>query len=361
MRVGISTVQAAHNYGAMLQAYALRRYCENKGSDVILTDRRKEKSVIWNPKPFNALPWKQKLLYGKYLVKWYLPVYLPQKRRARKFESFLNTYLNDKPLLPNTEFDVIIYGSDQIWSKFNYGYDRAWWGYDGLIAKRRISYATSMGVVDIQKEDEPFIKEALAHYDAVSVREDDLYEELLTRRLIEKQDLHQSMDPTFLIPKEEWLKIASSRQIKGKYLLFYDFQLDETTTKIVQNIARERGLKIVRITDGLTPKDGSDVYLKAVGPAEFISLIYYADFVFSSSFHGVAFSIIFQKQFAVRQVWNTNRVKSLLRIANLSDRFIEGEERAKSIVDIQYDLLVNKLEETIQESQKYLEQYIQSK
>ena len=359
MRVGISTVHWAHNYGAMLQAYAIRRYCKDKGCDVILTDRRKEKSVIWNPKPFKPLPWKQKLMYGKYLVKWFLPVYIPRKKRAQKFEQFLTTYLNERPLLPNTVFDVIIYGSDQIWSKFDYGFDRAWWGYDGLETKKRISYAASMGVVDIEKEDEPFIKEALAHFDAVSVREDDLYEELIARKLIVKQDLHQSIDPTFLISKEEWLQIASPRQIRGKYLLFYDFQIDETTTAIVRTIARERGLKIVRITDGLSPKDGSDVYLSAVGPAEFISLIYHADFVFSSSFHGTAFSIIFQKQFAVRQVWNTNRVKNLLRISNLSDRFIETSSHAKSIVDIEYDSLTSSLKEVIQESQQYLNHCIQ--
>lgn len=356
MRVGISTVHWAHNYGAMLQAYALRRYCESKGCEVIFTDRRRVELRPWNPKPFGSLPFKEQLMYPKYMFKWFLPTYIPRKKREKKFERFLDTYLNDKQLLPNTEFDVIIYGSDQIWSKFDYGYDKIWWGYDDILSNRRITYAASMGVTEIDKEDESFVKEALSHFDAVSVREDDLYEELIARKLISKQDLHQSIDPTFLIPKEEWLKIASPRQIKGKYLLFYDFQIDETTTTIVRSIAQERGLKIVRITDGVVEVDWSDIYLTSVGPAEFVSLICHADFVFSSSFHGTAFSIIFQKQFAVRQVWNMSRVKSLLRQANLSERFVENENEAHQLNDIEYATLGRTLAESIRKSQLYLDE-----
>lgn len=355
MRVGISTVQWAHNYGAMLQAYALRNYCESKGCEVLFTDRRRVELYPWNPKQFWSLPFKEQLMYPKYMVKWFLPIYALRKRREEKFERFLNTYLNDKPLLPNSEFDVIIYGSDQIWSKFEYGYDKIWWGDDDLISKRRITYAASMGVTEIGEEDESFVKDALAHFDAVSVREDDLYEELIERKLIAKQEIHQSIDPTFLIQKEEWLKISSPRQIRGKYLLFYDFQIDETTTAIVRAIAQERGLKIIRITDGVVPEDGSDIYLTSVGPAEFVSLIYHADFVFSSSFHGTAFSIIFQKQFAVRQIWNMSRVKSLLRQANLSERFVENENRAHQLSDIEYATLDSTLAESIRESQQYLD------
>ena len=358
MKVGICTNHYAHNYGAMLQAYALRRYCESKGCDVVMTDRRTKQLPTIKLKSLRGLSWKEILLYPKYFVKWFLPIYLPIERRKRNFNCFLNKYLNDKLLSSkDIELDLIIYGSDQIWSKYDYGFNDRWWGDDGLKARKRITYAASMGVVDITDEDEPYIRNALSRFDAVSVREKDLYDELVARKLYDGEALRQTIDPTFLISVDEWKKIAASRMIKEPYLLFYDFQIDAETTRIVKKIAQSRNLKIVRMTDGLHVDNEDAVYIETAGPSEFLSLIYYADFVFSSSFHGTAFSIIFKKQFAVRQIWNKERVKSLLAIAELSERFIEGAYREGMLCDINYGAL-SSLEKKILESKEFLDKAI---
>ena len=355
MRVGISTVHYAHNYGAMLQGYALKRYCENNGCEVYMTDRRRKILQKWSPRKIEKFSLKSILLYPKYLYKWYLPKYLPIRKREHCFEHFLEKYLNDKPLPPNIDFDLIIYGSDQIWSKYDYGFNKIWWGYDNLTTKKRISYAASMGIVDINKEDEPFVKEALSQFSAISVRETDLYEELINRKLVDKENLQIVIDPTFLLRKEEWLKITSARLVKESYLLFYDFQVDRQTTEIVKTIARERNLKIVRITNGIESDDESDFYFKSMGPAEFLSLLYYSNFVFSSSFHGVAFSIIFEKQFATRQIWNTSRVRSLLEHSKLSDRFIDKKENCSQLNNIDYNEVAVAMRNILKTSTAFLD------
>lgn len=361
MKIGISTIHYAHNFGAMLQAYALKRHCEKCGCEVIMTVGYRMPKQQWNPRKIDFSSIKSILLYPKYIWKWFLPKYIPIKRRELKFEYFLDKHLNDKHLLTGTTFDVIIYGSDQIWSKFKNGYDRIWWGYDDLKTKKRISYAASMGIVDIEESDEAFIKEALSHFDAVSVREFDLYNALIEKKLIDQSHIQLAIDPTFLLHKDEWLKITSPRLVKDPYLFFYDFQEDEQTTTLVREIAKKKNLKIVRTTDGIRANDGSDIYFTAIGPAEFLSLLNYADFVFSSSFHGTAFSIIFNKQFAVRQVWNTNRVKSLLAHVNLCDRFVETKEQVEQMSEIDYDLVGNKISCLLKDSYEFINNFVNLK
>ncbi|MDO9546667.1 MAG: polysaccharide pyruvyl transferase family protein [Pelolinea sp.] len=60
------------------------------------------------------------------------------------------------------------------------------------------------------------------------------------------------------------------------------------------------------------------------GPTEFLSLIEHAEFIVSSSFHGVAFLIIFKKQFYACLPTNHQRIASLLKILGIEDRLIRG-------------------------------------
>ena len=352
MNIGISTVHYAHNYGAMLQGYALKTYLEQQGHYVTMTDRRaRVNTYLPKRKPFLWNDLKAVLLYPKYLLKWYFPPCYYLKKRWRAFDSFLKQYLNNTKCLE--AYDTIIYGSDQIWSKFpDRGYDPIWWGLDNLKAKRRISYAASMGVVDIaDKKDEDFIRQALSRFDAISVRESDLKAELESRHLADTT-IYQTIDPTFLLTKEDWDKITPKRIIHEPYLLFYDFQIDEETTNMVNRIAKEKNLRVIRLTNGVVHSNKDADYFRTAGPLQFLSLIKYADFVFSSSFHGVAFSLIFRKQFAVRQIWNVQRVKSLLSLCGLSARFWEKYDAP--LTDIEYEGKNKILEDFICQSKQFL-------
>ncbi len=342
MKIGICTVHYAHNYGAMLQGYALKTALENLGYDVVMIDRRANVLTCWNPRPLSKCSIKERLLYPKYLYKWYLPVYRAKKKRENNFERFLNTYLNNTPY-NQEKLDAIVYGSDQIWSRFKYGYDEIWWGLQNSNTDKRISYAASMGVVDITDADEPFIKKALSRFDAVSVREKSLQDELNIRQLFDKR-VELMVDPTFFLSKEEWSKLNPKRIIKEPYLLFYDFQNDEETTRIAHFIADQKHLRIIRLSDGVEHADKEDGYLATAGPMEFISLFNYADFIVSSSFHGTAFSIIFNKPFYVRQIWNIDRVKSLLEEVGLEGRFVNTMDEVNLQDRIDYSL-VNKIVE----------------
>lgn len=351
MKIGICTVYCARNYGAMLQAYALKTYLQQLGHEVFMLNDKQRNYTKWNPKPLGNKSLKTLLLYPKYLIKWYLPEFLTLRRRENSFDSFLKEYILPKANLEEDDFDVIIYGSDQIWSKFKSGYNRLFWGEDGFNAKMRMSYAVSMGVLDINNGDEVFIRRALSRFSYISVRERDLQEELTKRNLVPHTPIRRVLDPTFLFNKEEWIKLNPKRIVREPYLLFYDFQLDKTTTQIAQLIAKEKGLRIIRLTDGVVTVKKDNDYFVTAGPLEFVSLFCFADFVVSSSFHGTAFAIINQKQFYVRQVWNKERVKTLLDTFGLANRFIDDVNGINLYDEIDYDpvnsLLTTKRNEAI--------------
>lgn len=342
MKIGICTVHYAHNYGAMLQGYALKTILEQMGHSVVMTDRRSNPLTQWKPRPLFVGSLKCVLLYPKYMYKWYLPKYFTLHKREKNFEKFLWTYLNDKPY-NGERLDAIIYGSDQIWSKFEYGYDDIWWGVKESNTDKRISYAASMGVLAVSDNDEAYIKNALSRFAAVSVRESNLQQELTKRHLYSKP-IERMIDPSFLLDKEEWATINNRRIVKEPYLLFYDFQKDDETTRIAHYIAEQKHLRIIRLSDGVEHVNKEDGYMVSAGPIEFISLFRHADFVVSSSFHGTAFSIINNKQFYVRQIWNSDRVKTLLDTMGIADRFVEKLADVDLNAEIDYSSVNQKIE-----------------
>ncbi len=352
MNIGICTVHYVHNYGAMLQGYALKKVLEQMGHNVVMTDRRSNPLTQWSPRPFFKSSLKEMLLYPKYLYKWYLPVYVTKRGRENNFEKFLHTYLNDQPY-NGEKLDAIIYGSDQIWSKFEYGFDDIFWGIKDSNTDKRISYAASMGSLAISDNDEAYIKDALSRFSGVSVREKNLQEFLNVHHLFYKQ-VELIIDPTFLLLKEEWEKINPRRIVKEPYLLFYDFQKDEGTTRIAHYLAEKKHLRIIRLSDGVEHVNKEEGYMVTAGPIEFISLFRNADFVVSSSFHGTAFSVIFNKPFYVRQIWNTDRVKTLLDIMGLTDRFIDKIDDVDINKSIEYNLVNQKIEQHRQNGLSFL-------
>lgn len=360
MRIGICTLHYAHNYGAMLQAFALKTYLEGLGHHVFMVDRRTIDLTVWKPKPIRGLSFKSLVLYPKYLVKWYLPGYVIKRRRERRFESFKKKYLENRFSPSNESLDAIIYGSDQIWSKFINGYDDIFWGLKNSNTNKRIAYGASMGVVEINDEDEVYLKEALSRFSAISVREKDLQEMLIERRLVRNVEVKRVIDPTFLIESDRWISLNKKRVIKEPYLLFYDFQIDDKTTELARLIAKKKRLRMIRLTDGVVNVEKNRDYLVTAGPLEFISLFFYADFVVSSSFHGTAFAIINRKQFYVRQVWNKERVRSLLSSLGLNNRFIEDVDKVNLEDRIDYRKVKDIILQKCNDSEMFLQKALLS-
>lgn len=358
MKIGILTYHRSENYGAVLQAYALKTYLQKQGYDAEFIDYRhpahKEMYSLFKREQF-----KQKSIVGK--VKHIISFLLRYKRlytRKKNFSKFIQKNIIVKPeseFVSNQEYDVVLYGSDQIWRKQNTiginDFNEIYFGSDAIKAKRKIAFAASMGEIDVTDSDKKRLQELLQNFHAVSVRERDLLE--LIQPLTDKK-VEQVLDPVFLLSKEEWICLATKRKIKEKYILLYKLSHSDAAVECAQRLKKETGYRIIEI-NGSIPNviPNKQQSQNVAGPLEFLSLIYYADFLVSTSFHGVAFAIIFNKQFYAFSNKNSGRIISLLESFNLSSRFFENDLKV-----INYNLINQLLNNKRNISNYFLTQYV---
>ena len=341
MKIGILTYHRSHNYGALLQAIALREVLVRQGHQVTFID-------YWPAyhRHMNALfsfPWmmsrgglKGKLNYLRECIK----NYCSRKTRKSNFETFISDYIEPYTTSMNESYDIIVHGSDQIWRKqpeIN-KYNPVYFGQHEINARRRISYAASMGILPKKESDKRVLKELLSHLDAISVRESGL------KNLVEElgyAKVNHDLDPTLLLPENFWVKTFGLKNSNERYAVYYmlnhSFELNE-----IRSYINAKGLKLIVIRKPtLLNVNEQETTLP---PEKFLQLFYGAKMIFTSSFHGLAFSLIFHKQFYASFA-RTDRALSLLSLVGLEDRLVSPHSKLPNddnVIDF------NKIEKKIQ-------------
>lgn len=332
MKIGILTYHRAHNYGALLQAYALKNFLIIHGYSVEFIDYFPEyhRQVYANieRREFRTLNLIQKIKYPFYMFLRFYPLYILKEIRRQKFIRFIKKNLIKKEVgVRNTLYDVVIYGSDQIWRKQAKpsmpGFNDMYFGNDLIKAKKRIAFSASMGIIDLDLHDKLYLLKAFEKFAAISVREKDLYD---TIKSFSTYPIIQTIDPVFLIDKQHWSGIASKKVFNKKFILFYNLHSDKESLEIAEYISSKLGYKIIELVNGIKYINSQGRIKGTCGPIEFLSLIENAEFVVTSSFHGVAVSIIFKKQFYACLMTNYQRVASLLSSLGIEDRLIRGKK-----------------------------------
>ena len=364
MKIGILTYQRAHNYGALLQAYALKTFLSKKGHSVEIIDYWPE----YHNEDYKLIPYfSSRRFLGK--AKALLLLLLGYDRivkRTNGYKQFMSEQLNlsDNPLyssekeMKEIEYDVVIYGSDQIWRRSNYplfkGFSDVFFGADLIKVKRKITYAASMGVIDVDLKDKDYLKRMLRNFNAISVREEEL--KLLVDEIIE-DNVSLVLDPVFLLTKEEWAKLNTSAiSLKQeKYIFFYQLMPSKESIDFVQRLKEFYGYKVIEIRGRVEPLLFGKRYFQTASPKNFLSLIQNAEIVVSTSFHGVAFSLLFEKQFyALGMNNNSGRVQSLLNKLNISERLLTTTNQINFEEKINYQTVNLRKKELITQSQNYL-------
>ena len=201
MKIGILTFHCAHNYGAVLQCYALQEVLKRMGHTVEVMDYRPAfLKTAYDIVSFRRIYSRNPLKILKSLVSEFLC--LPERiRRYKGFDSFIKNRLRlSSPDIPS-DCDVYIMGSDQIWNPgITQGFDGVYFGY--LPA-------------DSEKD---YLQKALCNFDAVSVRETHLAN--LLQPLTEKK-VSVVLDPTLLADSSVWNVFLGQRPMKRKYVLVY--------------------------------------------------------------------------------------------------------------------------------------------
>ncbi len=225
MRIGILTFHCAHNYGAMLQCYALQETLVAMGHDVEVIDYRPHYLIEpYSVFSIKALSHKPNFIS---LVRCFVTSFLaiPKKTvRYRGFSSFLKKRIKTAKFVGNKlklgSYDAYIFGSDQIWNtRLTKGFDNYFFGIFPFPKEKRlyISYAASMGNDVLTEDKKKFYTKNLCHFDAISVRENS-FKKLLSP--LTSKHIEVVLDPSLLASHSVWDKLEDTVKDEN-YVLVY--------------------------------------------------------------------------------------------------------------------------------------------
>lgn len=370
--IGILTFHWADDCGAMLQCYALKSY---------LNQYRKTVLVPYVPKPLRSryriflydrnagflrriYRSAKELLHKSFYRRMKTKVKMRRFRRAYLTKSCRMLYTPQEIAAFGKDIDTFVAGSDQIWNPditegFQEGYFctfRKWT--DGRA--RCVSYAASIGAERLAERHRETFTKLLANFDSVSLREPSAkpYVEMCFGKR-----LSLVLDPVFLLERKQWEALAKRQERnKKKYALVYYNEYNAGMEKFLGSLERETGCEIwsMHAGKGRYPWTGNTKYIYGKGPAEFLGLLWQAEYVVTNSFHATAFSVIFHKQFAVfaHSVRNA-RMGDLLHTLHLEERMLqEGDGVAVMDQRIDWDVAEHALQGEIARSREYIEEEI---
>ena len=364
-KIRIVSFQNAHNFGAVCQAYGLQQTLLEMGYEDVqflnynpkyLKDRY-DPMILWK-KPDFHVSFLHKL---SRLIRWYSLVLATYYRNV-KFKSSIKRMLKQTPKelclakdFVDEETDILICGSDQIWNnELTKGLDPVFFGLTLKNAGKVISYAPSTEISSLSDEIIREIAEKTAHFSSISVREQSVKEKL---QPVIAKPIDVCVDPTILCSKEAYSKVASNKLVKAPYICVYAYYPEEgivqDTIKTIPNYEQYE-IHYISFTAASINKWRDKSYHFAISVEDFISYFKYASYVVTNSFHGLAFSLMFEKNFMV--TWmdgKSTRTAALLHKLYLDDKII----RSVSEVNwnpIDYNRVNHDLESLCESSREFL-------
>lgn len=341
------TFHASHNYGSMLQAYALQHVIKSLGFDNTIINLRTngQKFMYRHPDDVRNASWKSKYI-GRLLK---IPFRKNLIKKYFLFEGFIAQDLDITEELSSLEdvtdfvrenkFDLYVAGSDQIWNTSCRDFD---WSYFLPFAeKNALSYACSMGPsgqIQVKGNTYEHIRNYLLNFRAISVREKG------TAQVIDRITGHcpeVHIDPTLLLSSKEWESdkhFIEAPIVKGDYMFVYTPFYNADVYDIASRISKIKKIPVVCSMFHYKAflKHTKIKRLLPVGPWEFLNLIKHAKMIVSGSFHAIAFAIIFKRPFFAVNGDYDNRMCSILSLLSLENHTIHINDIEDKIKHINY-------------------------
>ena len=338
MKIAIITLPLNNNFGGILQAYALREYLLQKGHKVVHVEEKNKHSVVhWPSYKFNAW-W-----YLRRVIRQIFTFNLDKKRnyedvnrykfrkstaKIRRFvkENLEVLTVDDFSQLKKYRFDAIIVGSDQIWRVDYYSkIENTFLSFAEFWKLKKITYAPSFGTDEWQYNDmqTEYCSKLLKQFDGVSVREDEGVKLCLEKLSVVAQRL---LDPTMLLDRNVYEALISDA-VNGepKQLTSYILDMTESKEKVIRTLVNKKEFNHVPL--GLTKIDNEGQF-SDYGLEKWLKEFIKAEFIFTDSFHGCVFAILFHKPFIAygNKDRGISRFNTLLRLFELEHRMIQSGE-----------------------------------
>lgn len=364
------------NFGGMLQAYALKKKVEDILNLYSSEYEVNQLRLFYQNINLNEKKGRIKYFIGKqqFLAKLYESIQRKKNQDVRVITSFkkfqkeklsLEGYYNCFNIKKaNNRYDCFITGSDQVWN-LAYFNDDILKMFGLLFAEKNkttISYAASIGTENYLKDRIDIYKEIIEKIDFVSVREETAAIEL---NKISEKDISVNADPTLLLTSEEWNTLIPEKAGNNTEPFIFAYFLNEKENshyEAVKNIASFLSKKMIVISDesGKYTRE-CDREIKDAGPQEFLYYLKNSNYVVTNSFHGIIFSIIFNKQFIAfrrhkEQDYNSmnHRITGLLKDFALESRLFNDSKDISNNISILKNKICFELQNDILEEKRNL-------
>lgn len=336
-RCGIVTFHSPHNYGSVLQAYALIKVLREMGLKAEIIDFRHPHTTdmyewkFWSP--YKTVRWNVVDL----VIRGMFGIGREREKQFRKFIEHIlpksKRYYN-RSEIPGNEYDILICGSDQIWNPISTGENDPIYFLDFGNTVCRFSYAASSGSRPFGDGCHERIQVYLEKFISIGVREkfmqDYIKEEFGFESTI-------NPDPTLLLSAEKWSEIeVEYSKLPKNYLLVYSLWEHKDILSFAQAAAEYLRLPLVHISTDYTLRalfhKGIKYSLTDVSPQQFLWLFHYASFIVTNTFHGNMFSVIYRKNFInyATDGKRDARISTLHEMIGLKDRIMSDIEIFKT-------------------------------
>ncbi len=375
MKVGIITFHKVNNYGAVLQAYALQKTVQKLGCkcDIIDYGRKNLRDVLlWQKNKLlcflKGKPDHQGYSNIEFINMYFTTVFFNNKVVADKFNTFrkgleTSRFVHSGTIKElNKEYDLFISGSDQVWNCGRVIMDKSYFLNFVDQNEKKGSYAASFGIKEIPHKYVEDYRLLLSKYKYLSVRETagaDIIKDLIHR------DAKVVLDPTLLLDKEEWFELIGKAQNHKPVIVVYMLEYSEKLLEFARGLSKKTNYPI-RLLNKPYNRKVEEEFRTDVGPIEWLKEIQNATYVITNSFHGVAFSINFNKTFFVEIAEERirgamgSRIEHILKTFELEDRLINQRKQDRNLkdpnnFDIDYDKINIRLRELREDSMLYLD------
>ena len=289
--IGILTFHRASNYGAVLQAYALQKVISDMGREAVIVDYRC-RTVEEGHRPWGLFKrHKFPVVLLRCLVAVRKDSIFGAFRRKRLVQS---ARMSAEDLEKNAgDYALFVTGSDQVWNDTFSGMDPV---YMLTFADReqRYSYACSLGFDKFPEGTEQIYRERLEGMQCISLRENKAVDLIGQLGYSSRVDL----DPTLLLERSKWEELMKASDYPEPYILVYTVNEDIHLLEAARRLSEKTGVKILYLNNQY--KRNRDITrIRYSTPEEYVGWFAGAEYVFTNSFHGTAFAIIFRKKLKV--------------------------------------------------------------
>lgn len=347
--IGIVTYYHVSNYGANLQAFALQHILRQKGKDVILIKYESRFLTKRSMKNFFKKMHKEKNVLLKILILF------NSIRTHFSFIQFREKYICIKKFKKN--INRIIVGSDQVWNTEINGGDLFY--FLNFFQGRKFSYAVSFGYKKMDKQDVEIFKPLIKEFYRIGVREKQGQNILKNQFNILSEVV---LDPIFLLSTNEWKEQFNLHNIeRNKYLFLY----------VIGNVSYDLQIYIKNIYNNLNLINYNNCFVlnpsiknkSCLSPVEWLSYLLYSEIIVTNSYHGIIFSILFNKKFILHYNITQHYLSRQWGIFNLLG--IRGKivnlniEERLFVPDLNYDLINKKIESMKNKSVDFLNKILE--